>query len=646
MKALLRSLLVVLALAAPVHLANAAGPWQSLGPDGGWFASGLAFDVDGQTLYAGSGHAGVFRSADGGRSWSPASAGLPSMDVQSIAVDPVAPGTLYAWFYAKENDVAKSTDGGRSWHPAAAGLDTYVWSFAIDPHQHRTLYAGTSNGVYRSFDGGATWKRAGHLPGTVVALAADPQRKGWIYAGNERGVYKSVDGGASWSYRPLGKSRPSIAKLLVDPSRPDTVYAGSYRGPITIYFSRNAGKTWHPARGGVPPQMQALAADASRPGTVFAGTYASPDNLYRSDDYGLSWTVVPIQLGDHGGDYGVTAIALDPRHPGVLHVGIAGDDPLDHGVVRTADDGLHWVEENRGFHARFIQTLAIDPRDGTLVAGSDRAEGIFVSHDHGATWAPSDDGLSGFDLYVLNLRFAPSNPSVLWAATRGGVFRSDDGGTHWVERSDGVISPDDPVPPFGFDVSPTNPDIAWVGGKEVIFRTEDGGLHWVPSHPLPGTQILDIAAAASDPSRVYASGLPNGAPADQLYRSEDGGRTWIPSGLTGKGLQAVVVDRADADHVWAAGDGLFESTDGGATWTPLQRPTPAWIADLECDAAGRLYVLTGPSPLGFLFRSGDDGETWQRLDRGLGQPFLINLTLDPAAPATLYATGEGGVWRR
>jgi hypothetical protein len=121
-----------------------ANQWTSIGPDGGSI-SALAIDPSHPaTLYAGIYYSGVYKSTNGGRSWSPANTGLTATYVQALAIDPSNPATLYATIASK---VYKSTDGGGSWSPVNTGLtNIYVMTLAIDPSHPATLYAGTEGG--------------------------------------------------------------------------------------------------------------------------------------------------------------------------------------------------------------------------------------------------------------------------------------------------------------------------------------------------------------------------------------------------------------------------------------------------------------------------------------------------------------------
>ena len=222
-------LAVALLSANGVSLAEAGvNVWTSNGPAGESIQA-LAIDpTSPSTLYAGSSncgtyvcHAGsatggVFKSTDGGESWTRANAGLPTvftLNVEALAIDPVTPSTLYAGLWwrsalgAVHSGLFKSTDGGGSWTETnwglASGSFTFVLALAIDPLTPSTLYAGTNDGVTKSTNGGGSWTKV--LSGTasrdVTSLAIDPVTPSTLYAAHAAtaSCTRARDGGASWS---------------------------------------------------------------------------------------------------------------------------------------------------------------------------------------------------------------------------------------------------------------------------------------------------------------------------------------------------------------------------------------------------------------------------------------------------------------
>ena len=224
---------------APV--VTGAGTWKSIGPYGGEI-SALAIDPQTTTtLYAGS-SGGMFKSLNGGDSWSPINSGLSRADINTIVVDPVTPSTLY--IAGQTGGVFKSTNGGTTWTEINSGLKTtdQAISMAIDRTSTATVYVGTRyGGVFKSTDGGANWASAGMPAEFISVLVIDPATPTVIYVATSGGVFKSIDGGGSWNASNSGLPS-SVHAVAIDPQNPSILYAGTwYDG---IFKSTNGGGSW------------------------------------------------------------------------------------------------------------------------------------------------------------------------------------------------------------------------------------------------------------------------------------------------------------------------------------------------------------------------------------------------------------------
>ncbi|HMF08571.1 MAG TPA: hypothetical protein VKJ00_05505, partial [Thermoanaerobaculia bacterium] len=235
----------------------------------------------------------VFKSLDGGVTWTEANTGLPSIaSVSAMAIDPVSPTTLYVGTFLPVFDppspsapgtgspprdtLFKSIDGGQSWAPADGGLPpTMVMALAIDPLSPATIYAATqSTGVFKSVDGGQSWTAAntGLMSEGLAALAIDPATPATLYAGTYGGgVFKSVDGGGSWTPINAGLTSMTISALAIDPVTPAIVYAGTgldgIGGGGKVFRSIDGGAHWNAFDSGLTSNaISALAIDSTGKG--------------------------------------------------------------------------------------------------------------------------------------------------------------------------------------------------------------------------------------------------------------------------------------------------------------------------------------------------------------------------------------------
>lgn len=330
--------LVAVALTGPLTPSAVGGDnvWTSGGRFGGSQVNGIAVDpLDPRTVYAGTA-GGIFKSSDGGASWQGLNGSGSPDNVEALAILPTTPTTLYA-ARCPGPGVVKSIDGGLSWANANSGLNnSCVTAIAIDPSSPTTLYAGASavgsptgsstEGVFRSTDGGASWRsiRSGMDTKTVLALAIDPVTPSTIYAGTVlAGVFKSVNRGDRWTAASSGL--PTVPNPFV---------------PSIL----------------MPPTIESLAVDPMSPATVYAGA-SLPGGLSRTSNGGASWTPISqvSQL--------VNAVVIDPAAPSTIYVALV------IGIWRT-QDGTDWRSFNDGLSDSTVTALGIDRTGTFLYAGT------------------------------------------------------------------------------------------------------------------------------------------------------------------------------------------------------------------------------------------------------------------------------------
>ena len=296
--------------------------WVSIGPDG---AVVKILAVDPQTpdtLYAGT-DSGVYKSINGGTSWTAMNSGLTNDRVTALAIDPRTPDTLYT---GTDSGVYKSTDGGMNWTAINKGLPgtSAVSVLAIDPQTPNTLYAGTTGfwggGVYKTTNGGTSWTAILDVA-HIYALAIDPKTPMTLYAGDHRGyVHKSTNGGTRWIAVNTGLTHDDIYALAIDPQTPNTLYAGTtgFWGG-TVYKSTNGGTRWIAVNTGLThDDVYALAIDPQTPSTLYAGTWGG--GVYKSTNGGTSWTAMNSGLTNDR----VTTLAIDPQTPDIIYAGTSG----------------------------------------------------------------------------------------------------------------------------------------------------------------------------------------------------------------------------------------------------------------------------------------------------------------------------------
>ena len=275
----------------------------------------LVDNRDSQTVYASTDCAGVFKSSDGGHSWTPANAGLEPHCGWSyaLALDPTTPRIVYA--ADRVRGVLKSLDGGARWHATNKGLSlTTVSSLAVDPQNPRTVYASAGPlGLFKSSDIGAHWRPLASGPHLVEGIALDPSNPRNILV-----VAAGVRCRQEHRRRPHldrgNASAPTHERWPWLRSAEQTAYAGT--NGHGLFGSTDGGRSWRPLGPPGAVHVQALAISPADPAVVYAGVWGSKTRgLYKSTDGGSSWQRLTDAL-----DIDVSAIALDPENPTTVYI--------------------------------------------------------------------------------------------------------------------------------------------------------------------------------------------------------------------------------------------------------------------------------------------------------------------------------------
>jgi photosystem II stability/assembly factor-like uncharacterized protein len=294
--------------------------WQKSNlPDGGYITSIVIDPNDSQTIYAG-GTGGVFKSVNGGTSWSSVNSGLSNTYITVLAIDPTNTQILYAG--SQIGYIFKSVNGGTSWsviNTESVSGGYLILSLAIDPVNSQIIYASSSNswlGLMKSTDGGNSWNSANAgLPIYVLSIVSDPSTPQTLYAKTPSGVYKTVNSGGSWSPINTGLTSTNIRSLAVTASTPQTLYVVTIDG---VFKSVNGGGSWSAVNTALPnASVTTLAVNPSNPQTLYIGTSGG---VFKSTDGGGSWSAVNTGLTDTG----ILTLTVDPSTPQTVYVGTPG----------------------------------------------------------------------------------------------------------------------------------------------------------------------------------------------------------------------------------------------------------------------------------------------------------------------------------
>lgn len=610
---------------------------------------------------------GVYRSTDAGASWT--HVGLDdTRAIGRIVVDPRDARVAYVaalgnlWKASSARGVYKTTDGGRTWTKSLF-VDTLTGAvdLVMDPQDPNTVYAamyqrlrtpccfnggGAGSGIYRTTDGGATWQKLnGGLPaGDVgrIGLGISRQNGKRVYAVVEApstgGVYRTDDGGATWTRVNALDPRPMYySSIMVDPTNDARLYMMAR----WFYRSDDAGAHWRtmPTEPtydvGLKGDYHAMWIDPGNPDHFYL---AGDGGLYQSWDMGATYSRINnIPIGQFYG------IGLDTETPFNIYgglqddhswfgpsatrhyLGITGDDwreiGFNDGVSGAVDrQGRHWVYSNAvdGDLTR-VDAYTGDRADIHPVAPAGQAPYRF----EWITPGMASRHTPGLYYYGGNRLFITRDQGRTWQATPDLTrqVNRDTVVVMGVPDAEIVDSRNDGQSAFSalsaIDESPLDARVLWVGTDDGNVQvSRDGGQTWTEvghnAHGVPdGTYVSRIAASSGGRGEAYVA-FDNHRRGDfrpYLFRTADFGRTWTPisAGLPDEGsVRTVAVYPARANVVFAGTEhALFVSTDAGAHWVrPASNlPTTPYM-DVQVDPrSGDVVVATHGRSLWIL----DDG---------------------------------------
>jgi photosystem II stability/assembly factor-like uncharacterized protein len=578
---------------------------------------------DPNIVYVGTGEAcirgnishgdGVYKTLDGGKTWK--NVGLrDTRAIGRVIVDPKNADRVFVAALGHpfgpnaERGIFRTTDGGKTWEKVlfkdenTGGIDV-----AFDPHNSNILFAslwetrrtpwsltsgGPGSGLYRSNDGGSTWKRLEEhgLPkgpyGRIgVSVAANSDRVYALIEAHEGGLYRSDDSGETWQ--------------LVNDSR-------SYQQRAWYYMH--------------------VIADPQDPDTV----YVLNVDFYKSADAGRTFNKVKVPHGDNHG------LWIDPRNSRRM---IASNDG---GVTVSLDGGKTWTRQDNQPTAQFYHVIT-DTRTPYYVYGAQQDNSTI------AIASRSDDGAIGRpDWYAVGGGEAgyiapyPPDPNIVYAGDYEGLITrfdkrtgqtkniavhpelSDGGGAANLEHRFQWTAP--------IVISPNDPNTLYHAGER-LFKTTDGGMRW---------EAISPDLTRNDKSKQQASG--------GSINIDDTGTEYYDT------IFAVAESSVAKGLIWAGtDDGLIHITrDGGKSWTNVTpKELPEWsrvsLIDASPHDAGTAYVAVDRHQLDdyhpYIYKTSDYGKTWTKITKGIADnTFVRAVREDPKRRGLLYAGTETGVY--
>lgn len=645
--------------------------WRQAGPFRGGRVGAVAGDPrDRNTFYFGSTGGGIWKTQDGGLYWENVSDGFfKRASVGAIAVSESDPNVIYAGMgescirgnVSHGDGVYRSTDAGKTWTHLGLERTRHIGKVRIHPSDHDTVYVAAlghahgpnpERGVFRSRDGGTTWKRvlyrserAGAVdlsidatnPRVIYATLWEAVRRPWelVSGGAGSGIFRSNDGGDTWKEltRAKGLPRGIIGKVGISASaaRPGRVYAVVEAEDGAVFRSDDYGESW--TKGSEDRNLrqrawyyQHIYADPKDPETVWVLNV----DAWRSSDGGKTFEQVSVPHGDNHDMW------IDPNDPRRM---IEGNDG---GAVVTFNGAETWSSIYNQPTAEFYH-VTTDTQTPYRIYGAQQ--------DNTTITIPSRASISGIaqvDTYAIGggeagyIAVRPDEPNVVFAGNYQGLITRFDRRT--MQSRNVMVWPETSAGEGAIDVkyrfqwtcpivlSPHDPNILYHTANRA-FRSRDEGASW---------EAISPDLTRNDPSKLGASGGP-------VTKDNTGAEYYCT-------IFAFAESPVQRGLLWAGSDdGLIHvSRDDGKSWTNVTpRGVGAWslvsIIEPSPHDAGTAYVATTRYKLDdfapYLWRTKDYGRTWTKITSGIAaDDFTRVVRADPEKRGLLYAGTETGVY--
>ena len=649
-------------------LKSPTSPWTVMGPyisNGGYDGIGrlntIAFHpTDPNTWFVGTPGGGLWKTTNGGSSWTPLTDFLTNLGISDIAISSSNPNTIYIATGDRDArdtysfGILKSIDGGNTWN--YTGLSSIVqnrWTtnrILINPSNENILIVATGDGIYRSTNAGASFTQV-QTGGHFICMEFNPANPNIVYSGqydywNEQATfYKSLDNGQNWSPITTGLPTSNCRRIHigVTPANSNYVYliaSDNNNGMEGFYRSTDAGSSFslmasspnvlHNGDGtgtnGQGWYDLSLAVSPTNANEVYVGGV----NMWKSTNGGSNLTKMTHWYND-----GTTVIHADQHwfsfHNGGLFV------CNDGGLYVSYDGANSFNEYSNGLVISQYYRISNDQNtNNKLIAGAqDNGSDLLA----GGVWydVNGGDGMQCLIDYT--------DPNVVFSATQfGNIYRSNDGGYNYTN-----VSPDPGngawITPYEMD--PTNHMIMYCGYYD-MHKSTDNGISWTQTTSGLSTGLLrHIQISKTNGNVIYCSSY------DQLFKSTDGGNNFtdvtgtLPVGSAS--ISSICIDPTDENSVWitfsgySAGEKVFRTDDGAFSWTNQSGTLPNLPVNIliyQNGAGGLLYAGTDVG----VYWWDPNNSVWDIYGINLPNVIISDLDIQYGQSVLRAATYGRGVW--
>lgn len=563
------------------------------------------------TFWVGTPAGGLWKTTDGGTTWTTNTDNLPVLGVSDIAIDPTNANIMYiatgdgdmgslasltgvASGDTKSIGVLKSTNGGLTWNTTGMNWSVteakLIRRLIINPSNPLMLIAAASDGIWRTVNGGTTWFNV--QPGYFIDLEFKPGAPAIVYGATyEYGtasIYRSVNSGASWA--PVATLPDALRiNLAVSPNSPtlvDALCANTSSGLAGLWYSTNSGASFDQYFAGTNTS-NLLHSSYNATGTGGQGNYdlayaINPTNAndiwlggvntWNSTDGGESWGLKTMWNSHPSiNPNGVPTVHAD-KHFIAFHPLVNGTmfECNDGGLYKTTNSGNTWTDISNGLQISQIYRIGVSQTVANNVISGLQDNGS--RELFGGSWFERTGG-DGMECIIDY-----TNANTEYASyVNGAIYRTTDS---WATQT--TISENIPGgQPTGawvtpYVMHPTNPNILFAGYNRVYKTTNKGDTWTAISGVLTSSFLRSVAVAPSNPNTIFVASY------DTMYLTSNGGANWffVPLGLTDAKISYITFDPINAQKVYVTlsgysdGNKILMSPDGGINWVNYSGTLP------------------------------------------------------------------------
>ena len=647
------------------------GNWTPMGPTsstGGYAGIGrinaIAFDPgNSSVIYIGSAGGGVWKTTNGGTSWTALTDFGPSLGVSSILVDPASPNTIYV--ATGDGDgrdspsvgILKSTDGGATW--STTGLNwvrsdvRYTRKLVKNSTGGRILVA-TSIGIFYTDDAGSTWTQAN--TGVFYDLEQMPGSTGTFYAtavnGTTAQVFRSTDNGVTWTqvHSLASSNRAELGVSAANANFVGVLYSKSSDSGFNGFYSSVDGGTAWALKASTPNLLGwnatgndaggqgwydlTLAVDPTNANTIYLGGV----NTWKSTNGGTSWTINTMWTSS-----GAVPVVHADKHALEFQNNTTLFQGNDGGIYRTTNGGTSWTDLTNTMAISQLYRLGVSQTNNAIIGGF-QDNGTKMRSAAG-TWTDEIGG-DGMDCAIN-----PTNAAYMYGELYyGDIYRSTNSGSTWAAIKPSTTEQGGWVTPFA--LAPSTPATMYIGYKS-IYKSTNSGTKWTRMgvNSSTGPSVRSIAVAPNSANTVYYAFDADLSTGNMLKKTINGGTSWttLTNPASAGRVNAFAIDNTNANNVWVSisgyntGSKVYKSTNGGTSWTNVSGTLPNIPANSVVYSNGSNGGVYLGMDVGVYYRDNTMSD-WILFNAQLPNVEIADLEIQYSLGKVRAATYGRGVW--